>query len=233
MTSARRPEDFLELVQRAKRGRLKIYIGFAAGVGKTYRMLEEAHALKARGVDVVLAIIETHGRADTAALLEGLEYVPRRAVEYRGLRIDELDLDGVLARRPEVTDRRVRTPTPRLEESQALSGRARRPRAGINVICAFNVQHLENLKEVVQRVSGIVVHETVPDTFAGGSGGTEDRSSDCAGRSTMPAGRLGAGELLPRAQSGDRAALPGGGRPDRTSPAQNGDQCRARPRSAR
>src|SRR6516162_5039741 len=78
--SRRRPEDFLEIVERAKRGRLKIYIGPAAGVGKTYRMLEEAHAMQRRGVDVVLGLIETHGRADTAALLEGLELVPRRTI---------------------------------------------------------------------------------------------------------------------------------------------------------
>src|SRR6476469_3152140 len=97
-----RPEDFLELVQKGKRGRLKLYIGFAAGVGKTYRMLEEAHALKKRGVDVVLGFVETHGRADTARLLEGLDAVPRRHVEYRGVYVEEMDLDAVLARRPEI-----------------------------------------------------------------------------------------------------------------------------------
>src|SRR5580765_8029031 len=101
MTEQRpRPEDFLELVERAKRGRLKIYIGFAAGVGKTYRMLEEAHVLKKRGVDVVLGFIETHGRAETAVLLEGLEYVARRHVEYRGLMVEEMDRDAVIARHP-------------------------------------------------------------------------------------------------------------------------------------
>src|ERR1700675_349784 len=88
------PEDFLELVERAKRGRLKVYIGFAAGVGKTDRMLEETHAMAKQGVDVVLGFIETHGRAETAALIEGLEYVPRRRVEYRGLVVEEMDLDA-------------------------------------------------------------------------------------------------------------------------------------------
>src|ERR1700750_1409374 len=97
-----RPEDFLELVQKGKRGRLKLYIGFAAGVGKTYRMLEEAHALKKRGVDVVLAFIETHGRSATQRLIEGLEEVPRRRVEYRGVTVEEMDLDAVLARHPEI-----------------------------------------------------------------------------------------------------------------------------------
>src|SRR6185436_6299668 len=100
--TTRRPEDFLELVERARRGRLKLYIGFAAGVGKTYRMLEEAHELSTRGVDVVLAFIETHGRAETAALIEGLESIPRKKLEHRGMTVEEMDLDAVLARRPAV-----------------------------------------------------------------------------------------------------------------------------------
>src|SRR5216684_4538877 len=98
----KRAEDFLELVERAKRGRLKVYIGSAAGVGKTYQMLEEAHALKKRGVDVILAFIETHGRAETEALLEGLESIPRRQFEYRGVIVEEMDLEAVLVRRPQV-----------------------------------------------------------------------------------------------------------------------------------
>src|SRR5881396_64608 len=102
-TARPRPEDFLELVQRARRGRLKLYIGFAAGVGKTYRMLEEAHALKQRGVDVVLGFVETHGRAETQALVEGLPEVRRKTFQYRGVAIEEMDLDGLLERRPEIT----------------------------------------------------------------------------------------------------------------------------------
>src|SRR5574341_1213672 len=101
-TERKRPEDFLELVERAKRGRLKVYIGAAAGVGKTCQMLEEAHALKKRGVDVVLAFIETHGRAETAALIEGLEIIPRCRIAYRGVTVEEMDLDAVLVRRPQV-----------------------------------------------------------------------------------------------------------------------------------
>src|SRR4029434_3621068 len=94
-----RAEDFLTLVQRTDRGRLKVYIGFAAGVGKTYRMLEEAHALAKRGVDVVVGFVETHGRAETEALIDGLEVVPRRSFDYRGLRVEEMDLDAVMGRR--------------------------------------------------------------------------------------------------------------------------------------
>src|SRR6476661_401112 len=97
-----RAEDFLELVERAKRGRLKLYLGFAAGVGKTYRMLEEARALQKRGIDVVIGFVETHGRAETAALIEGLEQVSTRRVEYRGLIVQEMDVDAVIARQPQV-----------------------------------------------------------------------------------------------------------------------------------
>src|SRR5690349_15324712 len=100
MVDRPRSEDFLELVERSKRGRLKVYLGYAAGVGKTYRMLEEAHALRKRGVDVVCGAIETHGRAETAAMVEGLEVVPLRRLSYRGVFVDEMDLDAVLARRP-------------------------------------------------------------------------------------------------------------------------------------
>jgi two-component system sensor histidine kinase KdpD len=95
-------DDFLELVQKSKRGRLKLYIGFAAGVGKTYRMLEEAHALRKRGVDVVIGFIETHGRTETASLIEGLESIPLRNVEYRGVSIEEMSLNKILSRKPAV-----------------------------------------------------------------------------------------------------------------------------------
>src|SRR5258707_1529043 len=97
-----RPEDFLELVERSKGGRLKVYIGSAAGVGKTYRMLHEAHGLKERGVDVVLGFIETHGRAETAVLIDGLEVVPRRRIEYRGVTLEGMDVGAVFARRRQV-----------------------------------------------------------------------------------------------------------------------------------
>src|SRR5215468_3553822 len=96
------PEHFLTLIRQQQRGRLKVYLGFAAGVGKTYEMLQEAHKLKRQGVDVVIGIVETHGRAETAALVEGLEQVPRRKIEYRGVVLEEMDLDGILALRPTV-----------------------------------------------------------------------------------------------------------------------------------
>jgi len=162
-----RAEDFLELVERLRRGRLKVYIGFAAGVGKTYRMLEEAHALAKRGVDVVVGFVETHGRAETAALVHGLEVVPRRVIPYRGLRVEEMDLDAVVARRPEIAivDEVAHTNVPgsrhakRYEDVNALLD------AGINVICAFNIQHLESLNDLVRSATSVEIRETVPDTF--------------------------------------------------------------------
>jgi len=167
MTERRRAEDFLELVERGKRGRLKVYIGFAAGVGKTYRMLEEAHSLKKRGVDAVLGFIETHGRVETAALIEGLEYVPRKAVEYRGIPIEEMDLAAVIARRPQVAlvDEIAHTNVPGLRNRKRYQDVLDILDAGINVICAFNVQHLESLKDIVERATGVRIRETVPDSF--------------------------------------------------------------------
>ena len=166
-TAHRKPEDFLELVERAKRGRLKVYLGFAAGVGKTYRMLEEAHALQKRGVDVVLAYIEPHGRAETTALIAGLEYLPRRKIEYRGVGLEELDLDGVLARKPQVAlvDEIPHTNPPDCRHRKRYQDVLELLEAGINVIAAFNVQHLESLHDLVERATGVTVRETVPDTF--------------------------------------------------------------------
>lgn len=165
--AARRPEDFLELVQRARRGRLKLYIGFAAGVGKTYQMLEESHALAKRGVDVVLGFIETHGRAETAALIEGLELVPRKVIEYRGVQVEEMDVDGVLARRPAVAivDEIAHTNAPGSRNRKRYQDVLELVDAGINVIGAFNIQHLDSLNDLVERVTGVAVRETVPDSF--------------------------------------------------------------------
>jgi two-component system sensor histidine kinase KdpD len=162
-----RPEDFLELVERAKRGRLKVYIGAAAGVGKTYQMLEEAHALKKRGVDVVLAFIETHGRAETAALIEGLEVIPRRRITYREVTVEEMDLDAVLARRPQVAivDELAHTNLPGCRHRKRYQDVLELLDAGINVICAFNVQHLESLNNLVKQATGVTVRETIPDSF--------------------------------------------------------------------
>jgi two-component system sensor histidine kinase KdpD len=162
-----RAEDFLELVQRTRRGGLKLYIGFAAGVGKTYRMLEEAHALKTRGVDVVLGFIETHGRAETEELVAGLEVVPRRQVEYRGVVVEEMDVDAILARKPEicVVDEIPHTNAPGSKNRKRYQDVVELLAAGINVIGALNIQHLESLKDLVEKASGVPIRETVPDSF--------------------------------------------------------------------
>jgi len=168
MTPTRpRPEDFLELVERGRHGRLKVYIGFAAGVGKTYRMLEEAHALKRSGVDIVIGFVETHGRIETAALLEGLEYIPRRKVEYRGLVVEEMDIDAVIARKPQVAlvDEVAHTNAPDARNRKRYQDVLDILAAGINVICAFNIQHLESLKDIVERATQVKIRETVPDRF--------------------------------------------------------------------
>ncbi len=162
-----RPEDFLELVERSRRGRLKLYIGFAAGVGKTWRMLEEAHALHKRGVDVVGALVETHGRAETEALIRDLEIVPRRRVEYRGVVVEEMDIDAVLARRPTVAvvDEIPHTNVPGSRNRKRYQDVLDLLAAGINVIGALNIQHLDSLNDLVQRNTGVQVRETVPDSF--------------------------------------------------------------------
>ena len=148
-----RPEDFLELVERGKRGRLKLYIGFAAGVGKTYRMLEEAHALRRRNVDIVVGFVETHGRAETVALLAGLEVVPLRRIEYRGVGVEEMSLNNILNRKPAVAivDELAHTNVPGSRNHKRHQDVTELLDAGINVIGAFNVQHLESL--------------TIPDGF--------------------------------------------------------------------
>src|SRR5580698_5364817 len=155
------------MLRRAKRGRLKLYIGFAAGVGKTYRMLEEAHALKRRGVDVVLGYIEPHGRTETVALVAGLEVVPRKGVEYRGVTVEEMDLDAILARKPEVcvVDEIPHTNMPGSKNKKRYQDVLEILAAGINVIGALNIQHLESLKDLVEKASTVPIRETVPDSF--------------------------------------------------------------------
>ena len=139
------PEHFLTLIRQQQRGRLKVYLGFAAGVGKTYEMLQEGQRLERQGVDVVIGIVETHGRAETAALLGDLEQVPRRRIEYRGVVLEELDLDALLARRPTVAlvDELAHTNAPGSRNAKRYQDVEELLRAGINVISTLNIQHLE------------------------------------------------------------------------------------------
>jgi two-component system sensor histidine kinase KdpD len=159
------PEPFLALLREQQRGRLKVYLGFAPGVGKTYEMLLEAHRLRKQGVDVVVGVVETHGRADTAALLDGLEQVPRRKVEYRGVVLEEMDLDALLKRRPTVAlvDELAHTNAPGSKHPKRYQDVEELLRAGVSVITTMNVQHLESLYDTVERFTGVKVKERVPD----------------------------------------------------------------------
>ncbi len=163
------PEHFLDLIRQQQRGRLKIYLGFAAGVGKTYEMLQEGHRLQRQGVDVVIGIVETHGRADTAAQIGDLEQVPRRKVEYRGVVVEEMDLDAVLARRPSVAlvDELAHTNAPGSRYAKRYQDVEELLRAGINVISTLNIQHLESLYDLVEKATGVKVKERIPDYILG------------------------------------------------------------------
>ena len=146
-------------------GHYKVFLGMAAGVGKTYRMLQEAHAEAEAGRDVVVGLLETHGREATSALLEGLEVVPRRRVPYRGVELQEMDLPAVLARKPELVlvDELAHTNAPGVEHAKRYEDIAELLDAGIDVLSTMNVQHLESLNDQVTELTGVRVRETVPD----------------------------------------------------------------------
>jgi two-component system, OmpR family, sensor histidine kinase KdpD len=159
------PERFLSLIREQQRGRLKIYLGYAPGVGKTYRMLQEGQLLKRQGVDVVIGVVETHGRADTAAMVDGLEQVPRRRIEYHGVVLEEMDLDGVLRRHPMIAlvDELAHTNAPGSRYPKRYQDVEELLRAGINVISTMNIQHLEGLYDMIEHFAGVKVKERVPD----------------------------------------------------------------------
>ncbi|PST83687.1 histidine kinase [Pedobacter yulinensis] len=156
---------FLDLVRKSKRGKLKIYIGMSAGVGKTYRMLQEAHSLLKNGVDVQIAYIETHNRPETHALLAGLPVIARRSIFYRGKALQELDLQAVMAVHPEVVivDELAHSNVEGSKNTKRWQDVADILDAGISVISAVNIQHLESVNEEVERITGISVTERVPD----------------------------------------------------------------------
>src|SRR5437867_5719042 len=152
---------------RRTRARLKVFFGFAPGVGKTYKMLESAHQLRAEGVDVVVGYVDTHWREETAALLEGLEVLPRRKVTYRGTELAELDLDLALSRRPQVllVDELAHTNAPGLLHSKRWQDVLDLLEGGIEVHSTLNVQHIESLNDIVAQITSIRVRETVPDAI--------------------------------------------------------------------
>lgn len=162
-----RADALLSTAEEARSDRLKIFLGAAPGVGKTFAMLSAARELRRQGTDVVVGLVETHGRAETAALLEGLEVLPRRTVTYRGRDFTEFDLDAALARKPAVllVDELAHTNLPGWRHTRRWQDIAELLDAGIEVYTALNVQHLESLNDQVRRITGVTVRETVPDAF--------------------------------------------------------------------
>ena len=148
-----------------KRGRLKIYMGYAAGVGKTFKMLEEAQALRADGGDVVIGYFESHGRQETIEKAKGLEVIPRQKIDYRGARFEEMDTAAILARHPAVclVDEFPHTNVPGSDRAKRWEDVAKLLESGIDVLTTMNIQHLESLNDQVREISGIRVRETIPD----------------------------------------------------------------------
>jgi two-component system sensor histidine kinase KdpD len=167
--AAERPtaDALLARIKDQERARLRIYIGAAPGVGKTYEMLTEARALKARGLDVVVGVVETYGRKDTEAQLHDLEIIPKRKVGYRNVTLEEMDVEAIIRRQPQVcvVDELAHSNAPGSRRSKRYEDVLDLLEAGIHVMTAVNIQHLETLNDAVARATGVRVRETVPDTF--------------------------------------------------------------------
>ena len=168
MTAPRPTADaLLARIKEKNHARLRIYVGAAPGVGKTYEMLQEAHRLRATGLDVVIGFVETYDRRDTQAQLKDLEVIPRRTVDYRGTTLEEMDVDAILRRKPQVclVDELAHTNVPGSRHAKRFEDVLELLDAGIHVMTAVNIQHLETLNDAVARATTIRVRETVPDTF--------------------------------------------------------------------
>jgi len=160
-------ESLLAKLEEAQRARLRIYIGAAPGVGKTYEMLLDAHILKKQGYDTVIGFVETYGRAETEARIGDLEVIPRKKIEYRGVILEEMNLEAIVARKPQVclVDELAHSNVPGSKNRKRYEDVLDLLDAGIHVMTAVNIQHLETLNDVVARSSGVRVRETVPDSF--------------------------------------------------------------------
>jgi two-component system sensor histidine kinase KdpD len=158
-------KNFLDLVKKSRRGKLKIYIGMSAGVGKSYRMLQEAHALQRNGIGIQIGYIETHNRAETHALLDGLPVIARRKTFYKGKELEEMDLQAIINRHPEVVivDELAHTNIEGSKNTKRWQDVLDILEAGISVITAVNIQHLESLNEDVEQITGIAITERIPD----------------------------------------------------------------------
>ncbi|HEX2998305.1 MAG TPA: sensor histidine kinase KdpD, partial [Anaerolineales bacterium] len=161
------PDELLKNIQAEEnqRGRLKIFLGYVAGVGKTYAMLEAAHQRREQGVDVVVGYIETHQRAETEELVQELEILPRRQVEYLNVTLPEMDVDAVVQRKPQLVlvDEFAHTNAPGSRHAKRYQDVQELLAAGIDVYTTLNIQHLESLNDIVAQVTGVVVRETIPD----------------------------------------------------------------------
>ncbi len=162
-------EALLAKLNESQHARLRVYIGAAPGVGKTYQMLEDGHLLKRQGFDVAIGLVETYGRADTEAQIGDLEIIPKTQIEYRGVTLEEMDLDAILERKPEICliDELAHTNAPGSKNLKRYEDVLELLDNGIHVMTAVNVQHLETLNDAVARSAGVRVRETVPDSFLG------------------------------------------------------------------
>ena len=159
-------QHFLDLIQKSRKGKFKIYIGMSAGVGKTFRMLQEAHALLKSGVDVKIGFIETHNRVETHQLLDGLPIIPRRKLFYKGKELEELDLQAIINLRPEIVivDELAHSNMEGSKNEKRWQDVVEILNAGINVISAVNIQHIESLNNDIKTITGIEVQERIPDS---------------------------------------------------------------------
>lgn len=161
------PESLLAKLEEGERARLRVYIGAAPGVGKTYQMLEDAHQLKRQGLDIVVGVVEAHGREETRAMIGDLERVPLRRIEYRSVTLEEMNVEAVMARRPAIAivDELAHTNVPGSKNRKRYEDVLDLLNDGISVITAVNIQHLESLNDAVARTTGVRVRETIPDYF--------------------------------------------------------------------
>ncbi|ANC76412.1 histidine kinase [Fictibacillus phosphorivorans] len=159
------PEEFLQEIYQDEKGKLKLFVGAAPGVGKSYRILLEAHDIKKQGVDIVIGLIETHGRKETADRIKNLEIIPKKIIEYKDKKLEELNVEMIIERRPDVViiDELAHTNVPGSKNKKRYMDVEEILDAGINVVSAVNIQHIESVHDIVQHITGVAVRERIPD----------------------------------------------------------------------